>query len=320
MKNTNKPTYTVSECNVCEIDDYIGTAPSLCDLYYSPTNVQYNYGYQYKVARLDGCAHGYYIGTDRFYQTDGKWAKEYALYEYGVYDMQSTPQANEQMYGFLVQNAIQLGCTRIVCQSESGNDAFYDYFTSKGFVQNNGYLVLTLPKATLPAKDQVLLPQEGDVVTFEQAYFLREQHFEVDKHSICFHYAGEQIAICRATGVCTFSKAFSVVAGDTFVLDSQRALSVLDICCQLLQLGTTQGIVICTPQHKATAFTPDVLVDSWGIFVMDNVTTSQKRDFVAQLKKNTTLERATLYNFYFDFEVGGRRASLHYQQLQKTTK
>ena len=166
MQNTNKPTYTVAECSVCAIDDYIGTAPSLCDLYYSPTNVQYNYGYQYKVARLDGCAHGYYVGTDRFYQTDGKWAKEYALYEYGVYDMQSTPQANEQMYSFLVQNAIQLGCSRILFPIEGGNDAFYDYFTSKGFVQNNGYIVLTLPKATLPAKDQVLLPQEGDVVSF----------------------------------------------------------------------------------------------------------------------------------------------------------
>ncbi|MBR2974763.1 MAG: hypothetical protein IKC47_03365 [Clostridia bacterium] len=317
MKKTNKPTYTVSECSVCAIDDYIGTAPTLCDLYYSPTDVQYNYGYQYKLAKIGGATHGYYIGIDRFYLTDGKWAKEYALYEYGVYDMQSTPQANEQMYSFLVQNAIQLGCSRILFPIEGGNDAFYNYFMHNGFVQDNGYLVLTLPKATLPAKDQVLLPQEGDVVSFEQAYFLREQHFEVDKHSICFNYAGEQIAICRATGVCTFSKAFSVAEGDTFVLNSQRALSVLDICCQLLQLGTTQGIVICTPQHKTSALTPDVLVGDWGIFVMENATTSQMHDFVTQLKEETALKTATLYQFYFNFEVGGRVSNLHYLPLRK---
>jgi len=316
MKNTNKPTYTVSECSVCAIDDYIGTAPTLCDLYYSPTDVQYNYGYQYKLAKLDGATHGYFIGTDRFYLTDGKWEKEYALYEYGVYNMQSTPQANEQMYSFLVQNAIQLGCSRILFPIEGGNDAFYDYFTSKGFVKNNGYLVLTLPNAKWPTKDEVLLPQEGDVVSFEQAYFLREQHFEVDKHSICFHYAGEQISICRATGVCTFSNAFSVEEGDTFVLNSQRALSVLDICCQLLQLGTTQGIAIA-PQHKKSALTPDVLVGDWGIFVMENATTSQKHDFVTQLKEETALKTATLYQFYFNFEVGGRVSNLHYLPLRK---
>ncbi len=316
MQKTTKLQYTFCECSVCEIDDYIGTAPTLCDLYYSPTNVQYNYGYQYKVARLDGCAHGYYIGIDRFYLTGDKWAKEYALYEYGVYDLQATPLANEHLYNFLVDNAIKLGCSRIVCQSEGGNDAFYSYFLGKGFVQDNISLALTLPNAKWPTKDEVLLPQEGDVVSFEQAYFLREQHFEVDKHSICFHYADEQISICRATGVCTFSKAFSVVAGDTFVLDSQRALSVLDICCQLLQLGTTQGIAIA-PQHKISALTPDVLVGDWGIFVMENATTSQKHDFVTQLKEETALKTATLYQFYFNFEVGGRVSNLHYLPLRK---
>ena len=129
---------------------------------------------------------------------------------------------------------------------------------------------------------------------------------------------GEEISISRQTGVCTFSKAFEVVGGKSFVLDGQRALCQIDICCQLLEIGERQGVKLYLPEDKADAYTPDALVGKWGIFVVEEpMLPATKRSFLLTLKAEKILEKVSLYEFSFDFEVGGRKSNLYYFELNK---
>ena len=313
MEKVRKGKYLVGKCGVCDIDDIIGSNEDLCALHYSPPNVKYHYGYEYITAVADRCIYGYYIGIDRFCQIDGVWAKEYMLYEYAIYIGEEASEVNEALFSYLVEQAQALGCSRIVCENEGGNSLFNEYFAEHGFVEG----CLQLSGVQLPARDEILLPSAGDKVTFEQAFFLREQDFIVDREKIRFEWGEEEISICRRTGECSFSKAFEVVGETPLILNNQRALSLIDICCQILPLGEKSGIKIYSfPSNVATA--PDVLVDKWGIFVVEQPKTMwESREFLAALKKEGVLEKVTFYAFRFDSEVGGREFKLHYIPLKK---
>lgn len=314
MEKIRKGKYLVGKCGVCDIDDIIGSNEELCTLHYSPPNVRYNYGYEYITAEADRCIYGYYIGIDRFCQIDGAWAKEYMLYEYAVFLGEDASEVNETLFAYLVEQAKALGCSRIVCKNEGGNTLFNEYFAKHGFVEGR---CLYFSDAQLPARDAILLPLPEDKVTFEQAFFLREQDCIVEREYIRFEWEGEEISICRRTGECSFSKAFEVVGDTPLVLDSQRALCLLDICCQLLTEGTRAGIKIYPlPLGEDTA--PDVLADRWGIFVVEQQKTmAERRAFLTALKEEDVLDKVTFYTFHFDSEVGGRELRLHYIPLKK---
>ncbi len=313
MEKIRKGKYLVGKCGVCDIDDIIGSNEDLCTLHYSPPNVKYYYGYEYITAVADRCIYGYYIGIDRFCQIDGVWAKEYMLYEYAVFIGEDAHETNEVLFSYLVERAKELGCSRILCENKGGNPSFNTYLANHGFVEG----CLQLSGVQLPARDEILLQTAGDTVTFEHAYFLREQDFIVDKEKIRFEWEGEEISICRRTGECSFSKAFEVVGETPLILNNQRALSLIDICCQILPLGEKSGIKIYPfPSNVATA--PDVLVGKWGIFVIEQPKTMlERREFLTALKEEGALEKVTFYTFHFDQETGGRIFNLHYIPLKK---
>lgn len=313
---TKKNRYTVSECSICNIEEYIGTDISYCDAHYSAPDVEYNYFYEYKIVRAFGYSCGYYIGIDRFYEENGTWKKEYMLYEYAVFDGPKKKEINTVLYNHLIANAKELGCSRVLCTKEGGNSVFCSYFARKGFADRAGYFALPLLHSEMPARDAVLLPADGDRVTFEQAYFLREKGFSVDEQTIRYAFNGEEICICRRTGVCEFSKLFKVVGKRDFVLDGQRALSLLDICYELLQMGEKREVNLYLPEEKTGQYAPDALIEKWGIFVLEEPL-SDRRAFLAELKKAGTFDRVSLYEFQFDFEVGGKNMSLYYIDLNK---
>lgn len=317
-ENTPNDNCAFTPYDVFTVEEVIGALAQECSFHYSPPNVQYKYGYTYRAVKANGCIYGYYVGTDRFCLLDGKWTKEYILYEYAVYDMEDDQQANDALYGYLLENAQTLGCSRILCKKEGGNDAFCVYLAQKGFESEGEYWVLPLPNAKLPAVDEAILPVEGEKLTFEQLYFLREQGFLVDEKTLRFVYADEEIVICRQTGECCFPKGFHLVGGQSFILDSKRALSIVDICCQLLELGVKENVEISLINAKKEETTPDILVGAWGIFVTKNpLTILERRTLLDALREEGVLEKVTLYAFHFDFELGGREMKLHYIPLKK---
>ena len=304
--------------DVFTVEEIIGALLEECAFHYSSPKVEYNYGYNYRAVKANGCIYGYYVGVDRFCLLDGKWAKEYILYEYAVYDVTGKRKANDALYACLLEQAQSLGCSRILYGKEGGNDTFYSYFTKKGFVNEGDYCVLPLPNAKLPEKDEAIMPVEGEKLPFEQLYFLREQNFLVDEKILRFAFEKEEITICRQSGECRFPKGFTVVGGEQFLLDSQRALSVVDICCQLLEQGVKENVKIYLPNAKAKETDADVLVGEWGIFITEEpMTMLEKRTVLDKLREEDVLERVSFYSFYFDFEVGGRQLNLHYLLLKK---
>ena len=91
------------------------------------------------------------------------------------------------------------------------------------------------------------------------------------------------------------------------VVDGQWALSVLDICSQLLREQVKETITIYLPKAKERTTTPDVLVGKRGIFIMKSpITMLERKRLLEQLEKENVLEKATLYTFSFDYETGGK--------------
>ena len=314
MKNN----YSFTQVDVFTVEEVIGALLEECAFHYSSPKVQYNYGYNYRAVKTDGCICGYYVGVDRFCLLDGKWAKEYILYEYAVYDITGKRKANDALYVCLLEQAEKLGCSRILYGKEGGNAAFYSYFKKKGFADEGEYQVLSLPNAKLPQNDEAIMPVEGDKLTFEQLYFLREQTFSVDEKALRFTFDNEEITIWRQSGECRFPKGFTLVGGEQFLLDGQRALSIVDVCCQLLEQGVKEGVKIYLPTAKEKETDADVLVGAWGIFITETpMIMKEKRAFMDKLREEDVLEKVSLYSFHFDFEVGGRESSLYYFLLKK---
>lgn len=317
-KKTKTERYTINDLGVCDIEDYIGSDSSLCTVYYSAPSVQYDYGYDYVAVKADGYVRGYDIGIDRFYESGGEWAKEYMLYEYAIFVGRDKRGVNNALFDGLLSRARARGCRRILCERDGGNGEFYAFLVKNGFVEREGRYELRLSDVVLPERDAVLLLTSGDIVTFEQAYFLREQGFTVDRRSLRFEWEGESIEIDRASGLCRFSDIFTVVGDSPFVLDGQRTLSQIDICCQLLRVGVKDEIKVYLPEAKREVYSPDVLVEKWGLFVSDEeMSMAEKRSFFAELRSKTPLEKVTLYQFRFDYEVGGRRLSVQYYELYR---
>lgn len=306
-KSTNKTESTFYKYDVFEIEEVIGALLEECSLHYSVPNIQYMYAYDYIAVMQNGELYGYFVGVDRFCLVDGKRAKEYMLYEYAVYDVKGKKKANDALYGYLLERSEKTGCSRIICKKEGGNPMFYSYFAKKGFVDIGEYLSISLPNAQLCEKDEALLPIEGDKVTFEQLFFLREHGFEVNKENLRFVYEDAEIVLCRKSGECRFSEEFALVGGDCLVVDGQWALSVLDICSQLLREQVKETITIYLPKAKERTTTPDVLVGKRGIFIMKSpITMLERKRLLEQLEKENVLEKATLYTFSFDYETGGK--------------
>ena len=311
-----KEEFRIGECGVCDIEDFIGSDEDLCTEYFSEPAVEYNYGYNFITAMRDRCRMGYFIGVDRFAQIDGKWCKEYALKEYAVYIGDDAYVANRALFQYLIDLAKETGCSRIICKNKGGNTLFWQFLEQSCFVEDDENWILSLPNAKLPEADELVIPKEDEALGFAELFFLREQEFMLDREICRFSWGDESIVVDRKTGVCKFSKQFSVIGDGAFAVHGKKELCILEICSQLLSDNETKPIDIILPDAKATATTPDIRVGDAGYFVSEAAMPMKERQTLRlALKLEGQLKKYGITHFYFDFETGGRRNNLAYSIL-----
>ena len=107
--------------DVFTVEEIIGALLEECAFHYSSPKVKYNYGYNYRAVKANGCIYGYYVGVDRFCLLDGKWAKEYILYEYAVYDVTGKRKANDALYACLLELVKGEGFKKRLTSTDSRN-------------------------------------------------------------------------------------------------------------------------------------------------------------------------------------------------------
>lgn len=303
--------YVADSCGVCGIYDIMGTPPEECVLHYSAPNVEYNYGYDYITVSYNGNVQGYYIGTDRFCKLSDCWGKEYALYEYAIFDEHETERVNALLFRHLTELARITGCSRIICRRDAENSPFSDVPQENLQNDSSEFLALPVPGAKISPRDAIILPKSDDALGFEELFFLREQGFVLDEEKCLFKMHGEYISIDRKTGACKLSKAFSIIGGELPPLTDRTSLYLVDICRQLLSMNYRENVTILLKDAKSDEMTPDVLVDNIGIFLFkDNMTMKENRDFRMKLRQDGKLQKYARYRFHFDIEVGGEVNSL----------
>ena len=138
----------------------------------------------------------------------------------------------------------------------------------------------------------------------------------LDREICRFSWGDESIVVDRKTGVCKFSKQFSVIGEGAFTVHGKKELCILEICSQLLSDNETKTIEIALPHTKATATTPDIRVGDAGYFVSETAMPMKERQALRlALKQEGQLQKYGIAQFYFDFETGGRRNHIAYSLL-----
>ena len=308
--------YTVKSCGVCDIDELIGTHPDLCSAHYSAPGIEYDYGYDYiKLVDSEDIL-GYYIGVDRFYPKGDSYSKEYILYEYALFVDDGMDEAAELLTSHLCQLASAAGCERVILNKNGGNKLFLKHLAFCGFIESGENFLLPVKGTILSDFDRMVIPTKDDALGYSELFFLREQGFILDSEKCLFEMDGECISVDRRSGACKFSNGFSLVGGDFLPFSGERAMGIIDICLQLMGCGFKKNIRIHINAEEKDETTPDVFVDGIGIFILEKgVSYAQERELRMKLKREGVLKKYGFYNFFFNFEVGGRYHNLGFADL-----
>ena len=309
--------YTAAPCHVCDFEELIGTNSEYCCLHYSAPGLEYNYGHDCNSVVSEQYTGGYYVGIDRFAQIDGAWDKEYMLYEYAVFDEDDAEEVNALLFRHLTDLARGTGCSRILCKKEGGSAPFYEFLADSGFVDGDAYLMYAVADCEMSDLDRAVLPRDGDALSMEELFFLREHGFSFDGEFCVLLFEGERISICRRNGEFQFSDGFQILSDGPLLLNGRWGLGVIDICRQLLVMKLGAPITICPPYAKERESTPDVSVGGYGVFICDELPDMRKEhEFIRTLKSEGELVGVDFYRFSYDFELGGRREALGFRRLK----
>lgn len=320
--------YEVRECSVCSIDDIIGTNADLCTVHFSDEVLAapdhgYYYAYDYVTAITQDFFVGYYIGNARFCRIGNSPSKEYVLYEYAVF---SEDEDGERVSSLLLAHIKMLaeasGASRIICKSKGGDEAFYKDLRECGFTENRteGIWSLALPHVKLLPCDAVILPREGESLSFYELFFLRERGFTVDSEKCTITDGEDCIIIDRSTGACKLSERFVCLYPLNLRIGDRYTLTVIDALCQLL-CQKISGNIRITPRASADLRTtatpvPDITVEDIGIFIADvPLTFAERQSLRERLRAEGKLKKYAVHTLEFNFEIGGRSHNLAYAKV-----
>lgn len=303
--------YTVGSCSVCSIDGIIGSPADECDIQYSDPEIEYNYGHDFVILSDEEEIRAYYIGLDRFYPREGSYGKEYAVFELALY--LGSRELFGLLYRHLIERARSTGCERVVLRGVDGE--LRDLLISEGFCERDGVLTGRLNGVVLPERDRLVIPTATDALTHRELFFLRERLFDIDGEKCRLEIGKKCIEIDRRRGACHFLAGFSVI-GEGLTLGSIRALSLLDACAQLIEIGVEEQIVIRTSGASVAAGCPDISFGRTAIFLPEERLKLQERSALrARLRAGGQYDRYTLHYLSFDFEVGGRRNGIAFAKI-----
>lgn len=303
--------YTARECSVCGIEDIIGTNAEYCDIHFSEPELEYDYAFDYvNLFRGDELA-GYYIGIDRFFRVGGEYKKEYVIREYAIF----SGEDGALLLRHLCELARGRGCSRIVAAAEGGNKEFYTSLSGVGFTSSALGYTLELSGVSMARRDLLVIPREGEALGHEVLFFLREQKFVLDEKKCSFKCRGEEIIIERSTGACHFSAGFSPI-GEQFILSGSYALSVIDVCIQLLKLGVEGSIRITPESELSDGLSVAVSVGDAAVIITErSLNLKERRELRARLKREGVYKRYAVHRFQFDFELGGERVCFGFVEI-----
>ena len=322
--------YKVDNCSVCDIDDIIGTSADLCTVYFSDEvladpNHGYYYAYDYITAVAYRSFQGYYIGNEKFCRIGNTWGKEYVLYEYAVFPEEDEGEkVNALLLSHIRMVAEARGASRIICKGKGGDEAFYKSLAECGFREANdsGEVIWSLEftDVTLPERDAIILPKDGESLGFDELFFLRESGFVVDSQKCSFSFDDDFIIIDRSTGACSFSARFKCINQICIQEGDRHALCIIDALCQLM-IQKISGNIRITPRaaeewRTATDLVPDITAGDIGIFIADKpITSSDRRSLRERLRADGKLKKYALHTLRFNFELGGRSSTLAYANI-----
>jgi len=177
-------------------------------------------------------------------------------------------------------------------------------------------LVLALEGVTLNEYDALVIPTCEDKLGYEELFFLREQCFELDREKCTLELNGEYLTVDRKTGDCSFSQNIRLVGAEKLTLDGRWSLTVLDVLCQMLKQGPLGSVKINLPSAREDKYTPDIQIEDNAVYIVEERLSSQERcELRTKLKLGGVIKKFMLYEFSFNFEIGGERIKIGFESV-----